>query len=235
MISSPRILIASIITTQPYKQFCLPDYFNALKTLSYPNIDIRILLDGPETDIIKKFQPQFHIKKTPVLNSPVASVVYKRNWFRDFVLDNNFDYLFFWEQDIIPAPDILENLLASKKSVISALYFNYCRKDKPRYAVPEPGYYPMAWKYNEHGNEALLKYEELFPPQLIKIDACGLAAVLIHKDVLAQIKFRADSNPMIFEEFIFARDCQKAGISIYLDTKIICKHYCDYGPDYAIK
>ncbi len=63
--------------------------------------------------------------------------------------------------------------------------------------------------------------EEINKPQLIEIKGCGLSCVLIHKDVLKNIKFRYTGG---FDDMMFCKDAIEKGFKIFLDTEVTPKH-----------
>jgi hypothetical protein len=59
----------------------------------------------------------------------------------------------------------------------------------------------------------------------VRVDSCGLGAVLIHRQVLQQVRFRSDASFQTVEEFYFGTDCRQAGIEIFVDTGFVCEHH----------
>lgn len=231
-----KVLIGSPITAvKSYKAYCLEEYLKRLGQLTYPNREFSLLLNQEGGDHLIQEYPHLNIRRMPTMDLVVESCVLGRNMMRDEVLEQGFDYLMFIEQDITPPHDIVERLMQHQKGVCSALYFNEMAPQKARHGV-HTLYFPMAWNFDqtcaERGEhvEKLLRPEDLIQGRLMRVDVCGLAAVLIRRDVLEQIRFRyIDSNPPIFEEFCFGRDCKDKGIDIYLDTSIVCRHYSARG------
>jgi hypothetical protein len=235
--SEPRILIASPITPSiSYKKYCVSEYFSSLNSISYKNAEILLLFNGGTMDEMDKMKKEagkkINLEFLPMSHSIIETMVSARNFLRQKVLDDNFDYLLFLEQDIIPPGGIVEKLLSNKKSVCSGLYFNLQRGGNR--ALCYPGYNPMAWDFASSSNgdiiEKTIDFDRLFPPSLIRVDGCGLGCVLIHKDVLSKIEFRSEKGED-FEEFFFAQDCKNHGIDIFVDTSIICRHYVRRGSE----
>ncbi len=233
----PRVLAGSPITAEKrYKRYCLDDYLSSLRTLSYPELEITLLLNGEGGDELIAQYPELNIKRTPTRPTALETVVEARNTMRGRVLQENFDYLLFLEQDIIPPNDLVERLMRHRKPVCSALYYNQRRAGEERHGVPEDIIdFPMAWKFDngllQQGlfREQIIEREALQKP-LLKVDVCGLAVALIHRDVLEEVEFRFDlRQPLVFEEFHFGRDCWSKGIDIYLDCSFVCTHHCPRG------
>ena len=56
------------------------------------------------------------------------------------------------------------------------------------------------------------------------MEVCGLGCILMHKDVLKNIKFRYDPEKEGFDDVFFCEDASKEGFEIFCDTNIKCKH-----------
>lgn len=178
--------------------------------------------------------PDLNIKRMPTMDTVVETCVLGRNMLRDQAFQGGFDYLMFIEQDIIPHTDIVEKLMQHQKSVCSALYFNEMQPSTVRHGV-DTLYFPMVWSFNSPDpgtgySERLIRSEDLFKGELMQVDVCGLAAVLIGRKVLEKIRFRyINGSPPLFEEFCFGRDCKEKRVDIYLDPSLVCRHYSARG------
>jgi hypothetical protein len=229
--SIPRVLVAApIIYSLNYKNYTIPQFFETIKRLTYKNKKIYLKIEtknGEYKSFLKKIPSEFETSKQKKEKTVIESIVKTRNAFRKKTLTEGYDYLLLIEQDILPPLDIIEKLLANKKEICSALYFNI-KRDGNR-ADCLDGYNPMAWNYNTTTNGELIEksipFEELFPGRLIQVAGVGLGCILISRKVLEKIKFRFIKNEKWFEEFYFAEDCKKNKIPIYLDTQIVCRHY----------
>ena len=65
---------------------------------------------------------------------------------------------------------------------------------------------------------------EYWEEELLKIKACGVGCVLIHKDVLEKVSFRYDKTYVCFDDMFFCDDAVKNGFDIYVDASVKCKH-----------
>jgi len=231
-----KVLIGSPITAiKKYKSYCLEEYLNSLDNLSYPDKEFSLLLNQEGGDQLINEYPHLNIKRMPFRETVEETCVLARNILRKRAIEERFDYLMFIEQDIIPLPDLVERLMQHHKGVCSALYFNEMEPDKYRYGV-NTLFFPMAWNFDpallEKGeySEKLFRPEDLIKGKLMQVDVCGLAAVLISRQVLEKISFRyIYGSPPIFEEFCFGRDCRSNGIDIFLDSSVVCRHYSARG------
>jgi len=128
--------------------------------------------------------------------------------------------LFSLEQDVIPPKDILKKLVQQNKKIISAVYFN-CNQGK---YVPLLAVNRGLDKLSYIPEDLVIKSNKT-----VKVDYCGLSAVLIHKSVLEAVTFRRDKNPG-FDDWWFCKDAKNQGFEIYADLSIKCKHLIKQRP-----
>ncbi len=217
--TKPKILVGC--PTSFHKEYALEQYIKAVKSLTYPNIDI-LLVDNSEDDVyfkkIKKFLPAI---KGPYFESARDRIVASRNILREKVLKGNYDYFFSLEQDVLPPKDILEKLLKHNKKLITAVYFaNNIIPDKNTSEL-----IPLVYKLVDDKTLDMrsLNEAELWEnPGLMEVVSAGLGCLLIHKSVLEKIKFRYEKNT--FDDRWFFIDCYNNKIKVFSDTSIKCKH-----------
>ncbi|QQG38469.1 MAG: hypothetical protein HYS32_02575 [Candidatus Woesearchaeota archaeon] len=218
---NPKILVGAPI--HEVKAYCYKDYCDILKKLTYKNYDI-LLADNSPTDnfmnLIKK--EGIPVIKGPYFEGAMDRIVASRNLIVEHLLNNDYDYFFSLEADVIPPIDAIERLLAHKKEIVSGLYFNFQILREGRKPAP------MAW-FNPTNNEKEMYYLpdeiSLGPQKLIKLFACGLGCVLIHKNVLKNIRFRHKyPEHSGFDDVWFCKDAREQGYEIYLDNSIKCEH-----------
>ena len=209
--------------TSFHKEYALSNYAQAVKSLNHPNYDILLVDNSKDGDYIKKIKEHgLNAIKGPYFKSALKRIITSRNILRKHALDNNYDYLFSLEQDVLPSKDALSRLISHEKQVVSGVYFVYNILNGKRVLVPQ------AFKIlNNDGKEELpsmipINEQEFLNNKLIKIVSCGLGCVLIHKDVLKQIKFRYENK--VFDDRFFCIDLYKKNIHIYCDTSVKCRH-----------
>jgi hypothetical protein len=152
-----------------------------------------------------------------------------RNMACEDVLQHNFTWLFFLDDDVVTPPDAYHRLAAHGKDIISGLYY---RRAEP--------IVPVMMKNNDKGQAVWIT--QWSPPRsLIEVDLVGAGCLLIHRRVLERMKPpwfewqigredpKADPTKppqnRLSEDFAF---CQKAkreyGFSVFVDTSIECEH-----------
>ena len=59
-------------------------------------------------------------------------------------------------------------------------------------------------------------------PQLLEVFFTGLGCLLIHRSVLEKVKFNWAEDS--FDDAVFAKDAQKQGFKVFVDTSVNCAH-----------
>lgn len=209
---NPRILVGC--PTSIHKKYCLKEYVNGIKSLTYKNFDVLIVDNSENNDYYNEIKKELPCIKDRWFENARDRIVHSRNLLRKKVLDEGYDYFLSLEQDIIPPKDIIEKLLKHSKKIVSALYF----KTDPNGTLS-----PLLWIKDYIGTRKAY-LDEVEGNKLIKAEACGVGCILIHKAVLKDIKFRYDKNQEGFDDVFFCKDAIGKGFEIYCDTGIKCKH-----------
>ena len=193
----------------------------------------------------KKFQV---IRTANDIESAKMRLVECRNILREEVI-KGYDWFLNLEQDVIPPADVLKKLLSHNKKAISAIYYNiftiagkpielpilygwfsedeqkWLVEHKETLALKNPRFYESlkkeGWSFENIRKH--FKKEEVEEPRLLKIKACGMGCLLIHRSVLEKVAFRF--NPNGFDDVLFCLDARKkANIDIYADIGVKCLH-----------
>ena len=212
--SLPRVLVGC--PTSDYKAYCLTDYADAVKQLSYPDYDI-LLVDNSETDGYAK---EITKQGLPVVRSPfhpgaLQRIVESRNRLRQEALERGYGYLLSLEQDVIPPKDVIERLLRLRKGIATGIYFN---RGQGR-LIPLLGI--------DRGEEKFAYVPEELLAQVkgaMRVDYCGLGCVLIHHRVLQEIPFRVEEDKAGFDDWWFCVDAKSRGHDIFALPDLTCKH-----------
>ena len=213
---NPKVLVGC--PTWEGKKYCLKEYAEALKKLDYDNFDV-LIVDNSEKDFyleeLKK--AGLNAVKSAWLPKARDRIIASRNLIKEYALKNGYDYFFSLEQDVIVQPDTLKKLLSQNKKIISGIVMNNLPVGNTVKMMPM---IYVSHKLDATGLDYISE-EELKKSQLIEVKACALGCVLIHKDVLAKIKFRYTGG---FDDMMFCKDAIDAGFKIYADTGVKLKH-----------
>src|SRR3990167_5214911 len=217
----PKILVGT--PHADIKNYCLLNYVNSVKNLTYPNYNI-LVVDNSEGNKNKKKLvqldlPTIHIKRdnknTRRLLAESMEVL------RQATLNGGYDYLLSYESDVKPPNNVIEQLLTHDKQVVSACYFIEHGKNAHLMVQEiEPHQIEIHSAINIT-NGANIKYAD---GKLHKVYAAGLGMNLIHRSVLEQIQFRYVEGYDAHPDSFFAMDLNYVGVPQYLDGGILCEH-----------
>lgn len=222
---NPRILIGC--PTAENKAYCLKDYANGIKNLTYKNFDVLIVDNSKTDDYYKEIKKYFSVVKAKYHELARDRIIESRNILRAKCLEGNYDYFLSLEQDVIPPVDIIQRLLENERAIVSALYF-YLGDDNKTLL-------PMAWIHYKGEYARRLVEEEVYEPGVFEVITAGLGCMLIKRDVLEKVKFRYVKEEPGFDDIWFAIDSRKNGFKVYLDTSVKCKHLIKGGTWKGIK
>jgi hypothetical protein len=189
-----------------------------------------LLVDNSPTDI---FYNELKGKNVSVVKAPYfpdvrERVIHSRNMIREKFLNENYDFFFSLEQDVIPPKDILEKLLKHNKEIVSAYYSKLVKvglKDNEtgevKNAVIELA---LVWVQVDEGRVRRANPQEVLSKGLIKVGGYGVGCILIKREVLKKIKFEYKPDKKAFDDMLFCDDAEKAGYDLFLDSDIKVIH-----------
>ena len=217
---NPKVLVGC--PTSFHKEYALKQYSDAVKNLDYDNYDVLLVDNSLDSNYFNKIKEQgLNIIKGPYFESAIQRIITSRNLLKKYALDNNYDYLFSLEQDVIPDKDALNKLISHNKEVVSGIYFVHNIINNKRILIPQV-FIELPTKTNNLPDMRWLTEEEFNSNKLIKIISCGLGCVLIHCNILKEIEFRSENN--VFDDRFFGIDLYKKNIPMHCDTNVKCKH-----------
>ncbi|MBI2105460.1 hypothetical protein HYT56_01320 [Candidatus Woesearchaeota archaeon] len=215
-----RILVGC--PTSFHKEYCLKEYAEAIKKLTYNNYDLLLVDNSEDDNYLEKIKSlNLPVIKGPYFESARDRIIASRNILRQRVIDENYDYFLSLEQDVLPPADIIERLLQHKKEVMTGVYF-------ANNVIPgeiSSKLIPLVYILEDKKTLSMrpLNEYELWKNQgLMQVVSAGLGCVLISKKVLEKIEFRYELNS--FDDRWFFLDLYNQKIPAYADTSIKCKH-----------
>jgi len=141
------------------------------------------------------------------------------------VLELDFQWLFFLDDDVIPPADAILRLMAHKQPIVSGVYY---RRNPP--------IYPVMLRNTPEGRNWITEFKI---PDLMEIDFCGAGCLLVHRDVLTSLPpitprnhwfgwrvkaYEMDAPHRMSEDFAFCEHARNHGYKILCDTSILCRH-----------
>ncbi len=248
--SMQKILIGSPISD--YHSYCTLQYFEGLKKLKYPHFDILLVDNSEKEDFYNKLTKLTDapiIRAFNNLKDIKEKIIKSRNLILDYFLKGNYDYFFSLEQDVIPPKDAIQRLLRHHKDIVSGVYFTEFNTSQGKVTAPLLYRFPTeeekkAFKQNaklDKFDEKTRKYleekqldisqlelpmreEEVMGDNFLEVKMCGLGCIMIHRDVVRNIRFRCKRDDKAFDDYYFCRDARQSGFKIYADTSVKCQH-----------
>lgn len=220
----PKILIGA--PTAKVKNYCIEDWVENVKGFLYPtNVDI-FLADNSEDSKNSEYLKSLGIDSEWVAPDYEDEVLIRRltrshNLVRQKALDGNYDFLLHLESDIFPPPDVLLNLLAHRKQVISVSYDIY------DYHYRESVIIDVREEYDGEPSGGVIRGRNLmmsYDGNLKEPWANGIGCMLIHKSILKEVPFRYNPERSGFCDSWFAEDLRSKGIPMYVDTSMYAGH-----------
>lgn len=143
-------------------------------------------------------------------------------------LENNCDYLYMVDDDMICPDDLFQKLYRHDKDIVAALAFTRNYPHKPVMYSSIEGYDAVARK-EYFKNTVIQKYPK---NQLVEVDAVGFGAVLIKTWVFKKLqeKFGEVGNKWFMstcgtgEDIYFCYQAKKVGARVFMDTSVPIGH-----------
>lgn len=223
----PKILLASTINI--VKEYCLYDWLEHIKKLTYPELDIFLVDNSQNPAFSKKIGLLgFNcIWEDPKNRESRYFMTASNERCRIKFLSGDYDYFFSCECDIFPPLDIIEKLLSHDKDVCGTAYWTFQGYETQLQLLKIVN---LHTDYKTHRKEYKTMYLSLEEAQLFMDGRCkpiyanGIGCTLIKRWVLEKIKFRIDPTDIGHADSFFHRDLWENGIYNFVDTSIIPLH-----------
>ncbi len=228
--SMVRVLVGC--PTASVKSYCLEQFLIGLKSLSFPDFDVCLVDNSSDSTYFELLKSKADLfeketgKKFEVLRDgmhiekPRQRLVFCRNILRKKVLEENYDYFFSLEQDVIAPANSIEKLLSCNQKIASCTYLNLM----PTQKVGVVAYRFDSEENKKQGLLTPLGLNDVLPSRFFEVAASGLGVLLIHRSVLEKISFRVEDNSIAFDDIFFAKDARENGFKIFLDSSLFCLH-----------
>jgi hypothetical protein len=149
------------------------------------------------------------------------NIAHNYNKARRWMLDNDYDYLFTVEADMIIPPNALTRLLdVCENQGADVAYGLYCFKNTSTWS---------AWTYLDmKGGRSIRKDPDLAKAswgEVIDVAGVGMGCTLIKRSTMEALEFRTDeTNPDVHNDWVFAYDLQQKGLVQKCDLGVVCGH-----------
>jgi len=219
----PKVLLCA--PQHDSKNYCWKEWITRAKELTYPNYDI-FIADNSDTmdnynELLSQGVKAEHITKNK--QGLLFTINDAHNSCRDYVLNNDYEYMFHLETDIIPPMDVIERLMNHKRKVCMGLYDIFYGKRRKAMIQMDEKYDRSVRAFRT--SEFIEESEPLFFDGTVKkVFHAGIGCALIHRSVIESIPFRVEKGNNSHSDTYFAFDCFQHNIPIYVDTELQCKH-----------
>lgn len=219
----PKILVGCPQSDK--KAYCFDDWLANIKKLTYPNHFLHLSDNSNTKDFSTKIMDMGvscnYVK--PRGKSEISRIADGHNDIRTFAISYGFDYLMHIESDVFPPANIIEHLLAARKSVIGAMYHIGFGYDSRLMVQTVDENTDDGFRVTRGLRKDVL---EILNGSIHKAYHVGLGCILIHRTVLERIQFRYVPGKNFHPDSFFAVDCYNANprIEIFADTSVICEH-----------
>ncbi|MBI4159041.1 glycosyltransferase family 2 protein [Candidatus Woesearchaeota archaeon] len=233
----PKVLIG--VPVSEMHAYAIEELVKSLEKIMYPRTDILFVENSPTDkfyNYLKEKYPNVPIVRGYYSHEKIRKkMVECKNFLREKVLKEGYDYLLALDQDTIPPQDVLERLLSFKKEFISGVYFGYPHNEgfnltqKNIVKIDEKKatiLTPIVWvsHLKDPKKVRYLAVEELKPERLIEAFLVGSGCILLSKKFLEKIKFRYVEKNTNYDDYWLCEDARENGYKVYVFTGCICKH-----------
>jgi len=214
----PKILVGAPHWDK--KDYILGRYATRIRDLDYPNYDILIADNSSDETHLNVLEamglPAIWVNTGNTARERVRD---SRNAIREYALEHDYDFVFFYDTDIIAPRNILLELLQWNKKVIGGWYYI----GVPGYARPV---ITRNWVDLENQDpDRMAIYKGMAKNRLMKSFIGAMGVQLIHKDILKQLSFFTLPELHWFADSFFFYALERKGIQAYTDTEMLCPHY----------
>ncbi len=236
----------------------LDKWISHLDKLTYPDFDVLLVDTTPDTKRYYKF-----LKKKKVQGKKIELI--RRGWdykkyhvlqllayaiedIRQYFLANDYDFLFFLDDDIFIPKNSIQKLLSRNKDIVGFIV-HILDKAHRKPCVFKTGelifsgnhtnfftfteineYKKFVKKFKEgtlNRQERLLKdfiIKDKWKPDLMKVYGMGTGCLMIKKKVLKEVPFRTHETFILGEDIWFFQECNDKHFEYWLDTTVRAKH-----------
>lgn len=221
----PKVLVCA--PQHESKAYSFAKWWEMASNLTYPNYQVVLFDNSPSTSEFPLEMQKLGVHVVAVDQNKDGlyfTMADSHNACSQYAIENGFDYILHLETDVIPPLDVIERLMKNRKKVCAGVYdIFYGTKRKAMIQTGEP----FDRTIHHFRNVEFIEDEELqfFDGTCKQVYHAGLGCILIRRDVLEAIPFRAEKGVDYHPDTFFANDCFQRKIPIYVDTTVQCDHH----------
>lgn len=250
----PKVLVAAPVSDRHAHLF--DEWIEHLNGLNYPEFDVLLIDNSEKEDYFnkisnasvkgKKIIAQRHIWDMEKYH-PLQMLAHVREKIRKYFLENEYDYIFFLDQDIFVPKDAIERLILYKKDCVGFYVHVYHEPNqvpcilKDGFIETGKGLHYFSFdEINEYkrivdkkrkgklGKRHSLIQDFLFQdkgsPQLLRAYAVGIGCLMIKREVLNQVPFRTHDSFIFGEDLWFYAEANDKNFEFWCDTDTRATH-----------
>lgn len=226
------------IATFSGTEYCEDEFFERVKELNH---DVLVVDNSRDQKYSEKLRGKFRMKviyDDTDEEKSIFRLISSRNKILDYALENEYTHVLMLDSDVVPPKNIIEELLAQDKAIVSGVYYNYFN------ISGKIQYHPVAWTYfTEKEFEELkrvypdfvglktrkemkryLTEEEIERGDLMKVSIPSGGAILIAREVFEKVRYGKDTEEGTGEDIYFFDRAKELGFEPYCYPKIKCEH-----------
>lgn len=224
----PSVLIFTI--TYSGKDYCLDEFIKHCDAIKYPNTR-HIIIDNTDDKGVyfQKLKAKFRhtdyeVFRTERGNNSREALSRSQNFARRIAKVDDFDYMFSLESDIMCPPNIIGDLMAHAKPVVTGLYHIGDRAKGIR--VPCITLKEFNKTIGAFGTRLLktTEWDEYKNNGLKQVQTGGFGNCLIRREIFEEYAFWYDSRFQGHSDIYFFNDLFQDRVPVFVDTDIICDH-----------
>jgi len=251
----PRVLIGA--PTSDRHGHLLKEWTDHLNKLNYPNFDV-CLVDTSESEDYTKRIKEIKIKEKEIITwrhrwdkkkAPFAvhMLAHAREEIRKYFLDNNYDYMFWLDDDIFLPKNAIQRLLSYNKECVG-FYVHIYPESMRKPCVLKNGeivlgdglqYYSFEEiarykKFVDKYKEDKLNKEErkLIPflikdplrPYLFRAYGVNMGLLMVSREVMGDVPFRTHSQFIYGEDLWWFAEANDKKYEFWCDSSLRCEH-----------
>lgn len=164
--------------------------------------------------------------------SLMSKVANYKNGILQYAIENDYDYVFFIDSDILIKPNLIDHLLSHRKNIVSEIFWTQWSKEGPfepnvwlsdQYnLVPK---YPPNIRFNEMEAFRNSFLNQLKEPGIYKVGGLGACTLLSREALLRGVNFSGIENlSLIGEDRFFCVRAIVLGLDLFVDTYFPAYH-----------
>ncbi|MEK6919151.1 MAG: hypothetical protein AABW73_03875 [Nanoarchaeota archaeon] len=234
----PKVLVAA--PTFDGMKYCEKEFFDRIKSLDYPGYDVLIVDNSRNLDYFNELRKIWDITVIHDHSDEEKSVfrlISSRNLILEYAIAKDYSHVLMLDSDVIPPKNVIQELLACDKDIVSGLYYNF-------FVVSgQKKWLPVAWKlltveefselqkipsYSSLSRSDLRRHitpEEIDSGAVLEVNLPSAGCMLISRDVFLDLRYgKFSSNGGADDDRFFIDQAFNAGFVPFCNPKVLCDH-----------